>query len=61
MAVAELSFPSPRGRTVALLGPNGAGKTTTIAMLLGLLEPTAGTIRILGQPMPRGAAGCCGG
>ena len=38
---------------MALLGPNGAGKTTTIAMLLGLLEPSAGTIRILGQAMPR--------
>jgi ABC-2 type transport system ATP-binding protein len=52
-AVADLSFRVARGRTVALLGPNGAGKTTTIAMLLGLLEPTAGTIRILGEEMPR--------
>jgi ABC-2 type transport system ATP-binding protein len=52
-AVADLSFTIPRGRTVALLGPNGAGKTTTIAMLLGLLEPSAGTIRILGLPMPQ--------
>jgi ABC-2 type transport system ATP-binding protein len=52
-AVADLTFVVPRGRTVALLGPNGAGKTTTIAMLLGLLEPSAGTIRILGLPMPQ--------
>jgi len=52
-AVADLTFAVPRGRTVALLGPNGAGKTTTIAMLLGLLEPSAGTIRILGLPMPQ--------
>ena len=52
-AVADLSFRVGRGRTVALLGPNGAGKTTTIAMLLGLLEPSAGTIRILGEEMPR--------
>ena len=52
-AVADLSFAVPRGRTVALLGPNGAGKTTTIAMLLGLLEPSAGAIRILGLPMPQ--------
>ncbi len=52
-AVADLTFTVPRGRTVALLGPNGAGKTTTIAMLLGLLEPSAGTIRILGLPMPQ--------
>ena len=52
-AVAGLSFAVGRRRTVALLGPNGAGKTTTIAMLLGLLEPSAGSIRILGEPMPR--------
>jgi ABC-2 type transport system ATP-binding protein len=52
-AVAGLSFAVARRRTVALLGPNGAGKTTTIAMLLGLLEQSAGTIRILGQEMPR--------
>ena len=52
-AVTGLGFTVARGRTVALLGPNGAGKTTTIAMLLGLLEPTAGTVRILGEAMPR--------
>ena len=52
VAVADLSFQLPRGATVALLGANGAGKTTTIAMLLGLLAPTAGTIRIFGLPMP---------
>ena len=52
-AVAGLSFAVGRRRTVALLGPNGAGKTTTIAMLLGLLEPSAGSIRILGEPIPR--------
>jgi len=53
-AVADLSFTVGRRRTVALLGPNGAGKTTTIAMLLGLLEPSRGTIAILGERMPRG-------
>ncbi len=52
-AVDGLSFSVGRRRTVALLGPNGAGKTTTIAMLLGLLEPSAGSIRILGEDMPR--------
>ena len=52
-AVDGLSFSVGRRHTVALLGPNGAGKTTTIAMLLGLLEPSAGSIRILGEDMPR--------
>ncbi len=54
VAVADLSFAVGRRQTVALLGPNGAGKTTTMAMILGLLEPSAGTIRILGEPMPKG-------
>jgi ABC-2 type transport system ATP-binding protein len=53
VAVADVSFSVGRRRTVALLGPNGAGKTTTIAMLLGLLEPSSGSIRILGEHMPR--------
>lgn len=47
-AVDGLSLTITRGETVALLGPNGAGKSTTIGMLLGLLEPTAGTVRVLG-------------
>jgi ABC-2 type transport system ATP-binding protein len=42
------------GETVALLGPNGAGKSTAIGLMLGLLEPTAGTVTILGQA-PRAA------
>src|SRR3712207_97579 len=54
IAVANLSFSVARRCTVALLGPNGAGKTTTIAMLLGLLAPTAGRIQILGESMPQG-------
>ena len=41
------------GAVVALLGGNGAGKTTTIAMMLGLLLPTAGEIRMLGHDMAR--------
>jgi ABC-2 type transport system ATP-binding protein len=47
LAVQDISFKVPRGTTTALLGGNGAGKTTTISMLLGLLTPTAGSIRIL--------------
>ncbi len=51
LAVDEICFEVPQGATVGLLGGNGAGKTTTIAMLLGLLIPTAGDIRILGHNM----------
>lgn len=47
-AVDALSFDVRPGEIVGLLGPNGAGKTTTINMLLGVLAPTAGTIRIEG-------------
>ena len=46
VAVDGISFQVGRGEIVGLLGPNGAGKTTTINMVLGVLEPTAGTIRI---------------
>jgi ABC-2 type transport system ATP-binding protein len=52
-AVDRISFPVPRGTTIGLLGGNGAGKTTTLSMLLGLLLPTAGSIRILGEDMIR--------
>src|SRR4051812_37326936 len=47
-AVDGLSFHVERGEIVGLLGPNGAGKTTAINMVLGVLEPTSGTIRIDG-------------
>lgn len=50
-AVDNLRFQAKRGVTTALLGGNGAGKTTTIAMLLGLLTPSQGQIRILGEDM----------
>jgi len=49
LAVDGISFRVARGSFTALLGGNGAGKTTTIAMLLGLICPTAGQIRILGK------------
>lgn len=46
----------PRGSVFGFLGPNGSGKTTTIRMLLGLVSPSAGSIRVLGEAMPdRGA------
>jgi ABC-2 type transport system ATP-binding protein len=50
-AVDGIDFQVRDGITTALLGGNGAGKTTTIAMLLGLLLPTAGSIRIFGKDM----------
>src|SRR4030095_15206133 len=48
VAVDGVSFAVGRNEIVGLLGPNGAGKTTTINMVLGVLEPTAGSIRIEG-------------
>jgi len=53
LAVDHISFTVPRGATCALLGGNGAGKTTTISMLLGLLLPSSGSIRVLGVDMLR--------
>ena len=50
-AVDAVDFVVPRGSITALLGGNGAGKTTTIAMVLGLLVPTSGTITVLGHDM----------
>ncbi|WP_248961444.1 ABC transporter ATP-binding protein [Sphaerisporangium perillae] len=48
-AVNGMDLTMEAGRTVALLGPNGAGKSTTINMLLGLIRPTAGRIRVFGR------------
>lgn len=50
-AVDGISFTVAAGSVTALLGGNGAGKTTTISMLLGLLLPSSGTIRVLGEDM----------
>ena len=52
LVVDDLTFGVAAGEIVGFLGPNGAGKTTTLAMLLGLLRPSAGEVRILGLPMP---------
>src|SRR5207245_11240100 len=49
-AVDGVSFDIRQGEILGLLGPNGAGKTTTIQMLLGLITPTAGEIRMFGLP-----------
>ncbi|SFB32956.1 ABC-2 type transport system ATP-binding protein [Cohnella sp. OV330] len=47
-AVDGLSLRVAKGSVLALLGPNGAGKTTTVSMILGLLQPTEGKVRLLG-------------
>jgi ABC-2 type transport system ATP-binding protein len=52
-AVDGISFALETGSMTGLLGGNGAGKTTTIAMILGLVIPTSGTIKVLGAEMPR--------
>ena len=49
-AVDNVTFSVAPGQFFGFLGPNGAGKSTTIKMLTGLLEPSAGSIEILGQP-----------
>jgi ABC-2 type transport system ATP-binding protein len=54
-AVDGLTLTVPRGCFFGFLGPNGAGKTTTIRMLIGLAQPTSGSIEILDLPMPERA------
>jgi ABC-2 type transport system ATP-binding protein len=55
-AVDRLDLSIARGETYGLLGPNGAGKTTTMRMLLGLVRPTSGTVRVFG--LRPGEPGC---
>ena len=52
-AVDGISFALEQGSITGLLGGNGAGKTTTIAMILGLVMPTSGSVRVMGAEMPR--------
>jgi len=52
-AVDDLSFDLARGSILGFLGPNGAGKTTTLRMMLGIIPPDSGTIRVLGQDIAR--------
>ncbi len=53
VAVGGVSFAVERGATAALLGGNGAGKTTTLSILLGLLLPSEGEVRLLGEDVLR--------
>jgi ABC-2 type transport system ATP-binding protein len=55
-AVDDVSFRIARGSITGLLGGNGAGKTTTIAMIMGLVLPTAGRVQVLGASMPQQSA-----
>jgi len=48
-AVNDISFTVEKGESVAFLGPNGAGKTTTLKMLTGLLYPSSGNVKVLGE------------
>ncbi|MFE4294642.1 alpha/beta fold hydrolase [Streptomyces sp. NPDC056647] len=54
-AVRDLSFQVEKGQVLGLLGPNGAGKTTTLRMLMGLISPDAGEIRVFGHAIRPGA------
>jgi ABC-2 type transport system ATP-binding protein len=51
-AVSDVDLRVPRGSAFGYLGPNGAGKTTLIRMLLGLTRASAGSMRLLGRPVP---------
>ncbi|MFE9117599.1 alpha/beta fold hydrolase [Streptomyces sp. NPDC007172] len=54
-AVRELSFRVEKGQVLGLLGPNGAGKTTTLRMLMGLIRPDGGEIRVFGHAIRPGS------
>ncbi len=54
-AVRELSFRVEKGQVLGLLGPNGAGKTTTLRMLMGLIRPDDGEVRVFGHAIRPGA------
>src|SRR5665811_216121 len=54
-AVDGVSFRVERGQVVGLLGPNGAGKTTVLRVLMGLIRPTSGTVRVFGELIEAGA------
>lgn len=57
VSVNHINLKVPKGSIYGLLGPNGAGKTTTIRMLLGLIRPTSGQIRIFKQSLSKDRIG----
>ena len=63
LVVDHLALSVPEGCVYGFLGPNGAGKSTTMKMLLGLVHPTGGTVRLLGRLKrcaPQGHCPCAG-
>ncbi len=56
LAIDALDLEIRRGETVALLGANGAGKSTAVSLMLGILAPDAGEVRVLGEPPDRAVA-----
>ena len=50
-ALTDVSLTIEEGHIIGLLGPNGSGKTTLIKLIVGLLHPTSGTVRIQGNPV----------
>src|ERR1022692_1986643 len=50
-AVDDLALEVRRGEVMGFLGQNGAGKTTTLRLLLGLIQPTSGEVRLFGKPL----------
>jgi ABC-2 type transport system ATP-binding protein len=55
-ALTDVNLTVPRGRVVGLVGPNGAGKSTLLQLACGLIEPTSGTLRVLGSSPATNAA-----
>jgi ABC-2 type transport system ATP-binding protein len=51
IAANSISFQIPKGSVFGLVGPNGAGKSTTLRLILGLLHPTAGEVKVFGETM----------
>lgn len=56
VAIDGIDLDVPAGAVMGMLGPNGSGKTTLIRMLLGVSRPTAGSVELLGHPVPEAAA-----
>lgn len=54
LALDDVSLALPRGRTTAVLGASGSGKSTLVQLIIGLLRPDAGSVRVLGQPIDYG-------